>query len=244
MTTPQRLPIVDLLRGSAIVMMFVYHFSFDLNHYGLARFDFYHDPFWLNFRTLIVGLFLGLVGVSLHLATRNGIRWPRFFRRLGLIAGYAALVTLASWWMYPESFIFFGILHFIAVASVLGLAFLRFHHLNLVLGLALIAAGATVGHPFFDQPALQWFGLMTRKPVTQDYVPLVPWFGVVLVGLWLGRTLLGDRPWPPLLKVRARGPAARLLAWGGRHSLHIYILHQPVFFALLGAWVWLFPPAP
>lgn len=224
---------VDLLRGIAILLMFVYHFVFDLVYFKVLHINLNHEPFWLGFRGLIVSLFLGLVGVSLYLATARGLRVQSYMRRLALLVAYAGLVSAASYLLFPRSMIFFGVLHFIAVASVLGLLFTRFYWANLVLGAGAILLGFTVQHPVFDQPVLQWLGLMTRKPVTQDYVPLIPWFGVVLLGLFVGKTLYGGGRPHVLARWASQHPAARLLAFGGRHSLHIYMLHQPVFMGVL-----------
>lgn len=224
---------VDLLRGIAILLMFVYHFVFDLVYFKVLHIDLNHEPFWLGFRGVIVSLFLGLVGVSLYLATARGLRVRSYVQRLALLVAYAGLVSAASYMLFPRSVIFFGVLHFIAVASVLGLLFVRFYWTNLILGGGVILLGFTVQHPVFDQPVLQWFGLMTHKPVTQDYVPLLPWFGVVLLGLFLGKTMYGGERLPILARGAGRHPMTKLLAFGGRHSLHIYMLHQPVFMGML-----------
>ncbi len=228
----QRYVLVDALRGLAVALMIVYHFTFDLDYFGQVEIDFYNDPFWLAFRALIVTLFLGLVGVSLHLATWRGLEWRRYLRRLGVVAACAGLVSLGSYLVFPDSMIYFGILHFIVVASILGLPMARFHRLNLVLGLVLLAAGLSLQHPLFDHPGLHWVGLMTHKPVTEDYVPLLPWFGVVLLGIYLGRSLYRE-PLPALARWRSDHPVVRVLALGGRHSLFIYMVHQPLFFGVL-----------
>lgn len=227
-----------MLRGLAIVLMFVFHFSYDLNYFGAVSIQFLEDPFWLNFRRLIVSQFLLLVGISLHLATRKGIRWHSWSRRMTLLLVYAGLVSLGSWMMFPETFIYFGILHFIALASVLGLLFTRFYWLNLLLGIFIILLDINYSNELFNAPYLQWFGLMTHLPATEDYVPLLPWFGVVLIGMFLGKTLFDDKPmaW---LSWNNRHPVARGLAFGGRHSIHIYMLHQPVFIGLLSLWFWM-----
>ncbi len=225
--------LVDVLRGAAIVMMFMYHFTFDLSYYGAVSADFNHDPFWLGFRAIIVSLFLGVMGVSLHLATARGVNPRSFGRRLLLVAGCAGLVSAGSYAMFPNSMIFFGILHFIAVASVLGLLFRRLFWLNLIVGGGLIATGLQFQHPWFDLPAWQWLGLMTHKPVTEDYVPLLPWFGVVLIGMFLGKLIYQRENVPSIARWTGRHPVARLLAFGGRHSLPVYMLHQPVFLGLL-----------
>ncbi len=230
-TTP-RYPLVDMLRGVAIVLMIAYHFSFDLNYYQVLHIDFNHTPFWLDARAFIVSLFLGLVGVSLHLATAHGLNIRRYLRRLLLLLACAGLVSLASYQLFPRSFIYFGILHFIAVASVLGLPFTRLHWSNLLLGCAVIAAGLLYHATAFDSRLLGSLGFMTYKPLTEDYVPLAPWFGVVLIGIFIGRSVFARTPTPTWARWHSGHPLARLLAFGGRHSLLIYMLHQPL---LLGA---------
>lgn len=243
--SPTRYPIVDAVRGIAIGLMFAYHFMFDLRYYHVVSIDFNNDPVWLGLRTLIVTLFLGVMGVSLHLSTARGLNHPKFVKRLLQVAGGAVLVSIASYIMFPKSMIFFGILHFIAVASVVGLLFYRGFWLNLGLGVALIIVGLTLHHPWFDQPGWQWIGLMTHKPVTEDYVPMLPWFGVVLLGLFVGKWIFPASPhkgkWVKLAAPLSVALAqwqdktlfARLLVFGGRYSLPIYLLHQPVFFGIL-----------
>jgi uncharacterized membrane protein len=223
----------DATRGVAILLMFIYHFSFDLNFFGALRIDFNHSPFWLGFRALIVSAFAALVGVGLVLAEVNGFKPRPYFRRLGLIGACALLASAGSYLMFPASFIFFGILHFIFLASVLGRAFVKLTWTNLALGAALIIIGNTVQHPFFDQRPLQWFGLMTFKPITEDYVPLLPWFGPVLIGIFIARLALERNEWPRIAAYQPRHPLARALIFGGRHSLIIYMLHQPIFIATL-----------
>ncbi len=229
----QRYPIIDVLRGLAILMMFSYHFSFDLNYFGFLQLDFYHNPFWLNYRTLIVSLFLGLVGVSLSLATRYGFKPRAYFRRLGLLIVFAILVSIVTYIQFSDRMIFFGILHFIALASVLGLAFVRFYWLNLVLGAGLVVLGTQFQNAVFNQPWLQWIGLMTHKPFTEDYVPLLPWFGVVLLGIFIGKLVFQKQPQAWLQNWQSTHPFMRTLSFGGKHSLIIYMLHQPVFMGLL-----------
>jgi len=211
-----------------------FHFSWDLWHFGYADFDFYRDPFWLNLRTLIVSLFLLLVGVSLVLASRGGMNWPRYFRRLGLLVLFAVAITVVSYFNNPQRVIVFGILHFIAFASVAALPFLRFHWLTLVAGIALIVLDMQFSHPLFNQPWLHWIGLMTHKPFTEDYVPVIPWFGVVLIGIFIGQGLFRWKALQVLGRLRSEHALARFLALAGRHGLAIYVTHQPLLFGLFG----------
>lgn len=231
--TTSRYQIIDVLRGIAILMMFSFHFSFDLNYYGFIQQDFYHSLFWTHYRIVIVSTFLALVGISLFLATRHGFKATAYFRRLGLLVLFAALVSLASYVQFPNSMIFFGILHFIAVASVLGLAFTRFYWLNLCIGIGLIIIGNQVQLSFFNHSLWQWFGLMTQKPITEDYVPLLPWFGVVLIGLFLGKFIYQQNHLPRLQSWKSEHPIFKTLGFAGKHSLIIYMIHQPIFMGLL-----------
>ncbi len=237
-----RIQIVDLARGLAIVLMVAFHFCWDLAHFGLADFDFYRDPFWLNARSLIVSLFLLLVGISLVLAHGDGIRWPAFGRRLLQIGAGAALVTLATAFSNPDRLIVFGILHFIAVASLLALPFLFRPTLALAVGIGVLLLDRFWSHPFFDQPWIHWIGLMTHKPATDDYVPVIPWLGVVLVGIGIGHWLRSPAA-DPLRRLYTGAGPARLLAAAGRHGLVIYLLHQPLLYGGLALLVGLFRSA-
>jgi uncharacterized membrane protein len=228
----RRIRAIDGLRGLAICMMLVYHFSFDLNWFGVIRADFNNEPFWLGFRDLIVTSFMLLVGVSLSLAARAGISPVRFWRRIGLIAGCAVLVTVGSYATFPNTFITFGMLHCIAVASILARPLARHPRAAFVVGIALVAIGVTVQLPLFDAPWLNWIGLMTHKPATEDYVPLLPWLGVVLTGIALGAWFVA-RPSSAGVAGVARDHTPAWLAWLGRHSLLVYMLHQPVLIGLL-----------
>ncbi len=232
-TSTSRHQIVDVLRGCAILLMFVYHFTYDLNYYGAVRINFNYDPFWLGFRTLIVSMFLGIMGFSLYSSKIRGFKKDRYFRRLGLLVLYAGIISLVTYLLFSEEMVFFGVLHFIAVATVIGLIFLRFYYLNLVIGAILILLGTNFGDTLFDKEALQWFGLMTFKPITIDYVPVLPWFGVVLIGQFAAQFGVSRRAFSNVLSWSSPHPIFRVLSFGGRHSLHIYMLHQPVFMGFL-----------
>ncbi len=227
-----RLPAIDAARGVAIVAMVVYHFAWDLGFFGFIGADVGGDLGWRIFARSIAGSFLALVGVSLVLATRNGLRRGRFLRRLAVIAASAAAITVATRIVFPDTYIFFGILHAIAVSSVLGLAFVRAPIL-LVGAAALFCflAPRLLAGPAFDHPALLWLGLASYHPRSNDFVPIFPWFGAVLCGIAAARLA-------PLLPLHglahwSDGFARRLLVWAGRHSLGIYLIHQPVLFGLV-----------
>lgn len=227
--TTARVRPVDALRGIALLMMFAYHFAFDLRYYGAIAADFEHHPFWLGFRALIVTSFMTLVGISIVLADVPGASIHKFLRRVGLIALGAAAATLASWLLFPESFIYFGILHCIALTSLIAWPMRRAPGLALAIGVAVAVAGLTFTSPFFDAKQWSWIGFMTHKPFTEDYVPLAPWAGVTFIGVALGHALARGRF--RAIAFLERAPA--WLQWMGRHSLVIYLVHQPIFMGVL-----------
>lgn len=226
----QRFALVDAARGLAVALMLFFHFSFDLNEFGFIQIDQMHDPFWLALRGFIINLFIGVAGVSLVLASRNGINRKKFLRRESILLGCAVLVSIGSFVVFPRSWIFFGILHFMAVASVLAIPFVRLGSLNLILGVLLLVMTQTLAHPVFNAPTLQWLGLMTHNPTTKDYVPLLPWFGVMLIGVFIG----GQMQRYTLFQYPLQNAVwAQPLLWLGQHSLVVYMLHQPVLFGIL-----------
>jgi uncharacterized membrane protein len=100
------------------------------------------------------------------------------------------------------------------------------------IGALAIVAPLVYEHPFFDTRWTNWIGLVTRKPVTEDYVPLLPWLGVMLWGMAAGQWLLARR------RGALAGPLPaplRPLAALGRWPLTFYMLHQPVLMGVL--WV-------
>lgn len=218
--------------------MTVYHFCFDLNHAGWLRQNFYTDPFWTWQRTAIVSLFLFCAGLGQAAAVAQRQSWPRFWKRWAQIAGCALLVTAGSWWMFPKSFIYFGVLHGIAVMLVvvrLSAGWGRWLWVAGALAIAIkpLAAWAHLQWPqldFLNLPAWNWLGLISRKPITEDYVPVFPWLGVMWWGVAAGQWMLAHRR--AVLQRPLLGPAAPL-AWMGRWSLSWYMLHQPILIGLV-----------
>lgn len=242
-TPPTRIDALDLVRGLALVAMASYHFTWDLEFFGYVESGLTAVGGWKIYARCIAASFLFLAGVSLCLAHGTGIRWPGFWRRFAMVAGAAAAISVATYFAVPEAFIFFGILHQIALASLLGLAFLRLPALlNLVIAAGIVAAPFYLRSEVFDHPALWWVGLSQTSPRSNDYVPLFPWFGAVLAGIAAAQLARSAGILARLAPVRF-GAWSRLPISGGRHSLAVYLLHQPL---LIGG-IWLFSqvfPAP
>ncbi len=233
-TRTGRLPGIDIARGIALVGMFVYHLTWDLSHFGFVDADLPLAPGWKAFAHGIAASFLALVGVSLVLAHR-GAADRAFWLRLVRIGAAAAAISLATYFVLPDAFIFFGILHCIVVSSLLALPLLAAPPaIMILLAIAVLVAPILLSGltgQLFDHPAWLWLGLAKSVPASVDYQPILPWFGMVLVGLCLGRLIIAGPP--ALLRLVPQNPLVRLLQLGGRHSLIVYLVHQPIFYGLL-----------
>ena len=228
-----RVAAVDLARTAALGGMIVYHAAYDLAMLG-------HIPFrdlgggWRTLAVVVAGSFLFLAGVSLHLAHPGRIRWRAFGRRFRSIGTAALLVSLVTWIALPTGFVFYGILHSIAVASLAAaLAYRLPWPALLALAAGIWALPRAMRIEAFDAPWLWWTGLSPVVPRTVDFEPFFPWAAPLLAGLALARAVRLERlaaPVPPMLS---------RLGWPGRHSLAIYLAHQPVLLAGLYALGWL-----
>lgn len=230
---PPRYAVIDVARGVALAAMVVFHSAFDLSTLHLAQIDI-ESVGWRSFAKLIASSFLFLSGISLVMAHGARFRAPSYFRRLAVLVGAAALVTLGTWYALPEQFIFFGILHSIVVASLVGLVFLRTPAVvTLVIALGVYAISKLFTSPAFDAPALVWLGLGTITPATADFEPVFPWLSPFLLGMaaaQFGFARFARRAianWQPQFSI------GRVLAFAGRYSLWIYLAHQPIIFGTL-----------
>lgn len=231
-----RIDAIDLARGFALVAMAIYHFTWDLEFFGYAEPGLSQQGGWRLFARGIASSFLFLVGISLVLAHGHGVRWRGFGKRLAQIVAAAALITVATWFATPDRFIFFGILHQIALASVLCLAMVAAPFwLTLAVAAAVIALPQMFRAELFAAPVLWWTGLAPKNPLSNDYVPVFPWTGAVLAGIAAGKLMRDNGVFERLATFRA-GRWAAPIRFSGRHSLAFYLLHQPV---LIGG-LWLF----
>lgn len=241
-----RIDLVDVLRGIAIAAMVVYHFSWDLSFYRFVGWPVDTGTGWRWFAHLIAGSFIVLVGVSLVLAHRNGIRWRGFLQRLALVVVAAAAVSLGSYLLFPEAWIYFGILHCIAAASLLAVLTVRAPLIvPIVLAVVFFALPHVARADVFNAAGLAWVGLGTLPPPqANDYVPIFPWAGCAYAGVVLARVALMLRSRAAWSQWRARDGASRAVAWSGRQSLWIYLAHQPILLGILGLIAFAVPPQP
>lgn len=230
-----RLVALDLARTVALIGMAAFHFNYDLVMFGHLPPATVNQGFWWVEARLVAGSFLFLAGVSLILAHGQGVVWPKALRRLAMISGAAALITVGTFVAMPDRFIFFGILHSIAFASLVGFALVRAGALVLIGAAAGVLALAQWGQSeVFASPWLIWTGLSTLPPRTADFVPPFPWLAPFLLGMAAAR--IADRLGALRRSPRPPGPVLGALAWPGRHSLAIYLIHQPILIGLVWAY--------
>jgi uncharacterized membrane protein len=238
MRASSRFDRLDALRGVAIVWMTLYHFCFDLNHFGWITQNFYHDPFWTWQRSFIVSLFLLCAGAGQAVALHQGQTWGRFGKRWAQVALCALLVSAGSYLMYPKTFIYFGVLHGIAAMLIIVRLTAHWGAWLWPLGLLAIASkfmaiyviSATPSLQFLNEKGFNVLGWISKLPVTEDYVPIFPWLGLMWWGVAAMQWLLKHRS--ETLTGRL-APSLRWLAWLGTWSLTWYMLHQPVMIGIM-----------
>ncbi len=214
--------------------MILFHFVRDLEMFALIPAGTTLDGFWALFARGIAGSFLFLAGVSLVLAHGDGLRPGAWARRLFVLGAAALTISAATYIGMPERWIYFGILHAIAAASVIGVAFLRSPAM-----LTLFAAiGVWTLFLFFERSldlpsALAFTGLGSTVPPSLDFIPLFPWLAPFLLGM-----ALAQARHPSAFEPRWTKPPSALLTWPGQHSLLVYLVHQPLLIAAIAAFVW------
>ena len=232
--TRGRIEIIDIARAVALFAMAIYHFTWDLEHFSYVEHGLTGSGGWRIFARTIASSFLFLVGVSLVLAHGRQIRWRSFLKRLSQVAAGALAVTIVTLFATPNSFVYFGILQQIVVASLLGLLFLRLPWwLTAVAAVLAVALPHFVASPLLDPKWLNWIGLFRTPPVSNDFVPIFPFFGAVLAGIAVSRFSLDHRVFDRLRMLNDRLRALNPLGALGRHSLLFYLLHQPILYGLV-----------
>lgn len=230
---------LDLLRGLAILMMILFHFLYDLDYFDAYDIN-VHSGFWLYFARATATIFLLLVGISLTLSfaratqlQRTGKPLYRKYLKRGLkIFSWGVIITVTTWVSVRGGFVVFGILHLIGLSIILAYPVLKLRYGNLVLGVGFIALGLYLKQVTVEFAWLLWLGLRSEHFNTLDYFPLLPWFGVVLIGLFLGNSLYSNYRRNFKLQDRSQYRVIQVLSLMGRHSLVIYLVHQPLLIAV------------
>ncbi len=219
---------LDIFRGLALLMMMMYHFTYDLNYFRFINVDMNHSTGFLLFRYTIMSIFLLSVGMSLMLVHKKAIRWASMRKRILQLGLASLIVSVVSYFIFPSSWIYFGILHFILFASIILLPLRHFPKITLISALLILVASAT---KLLDMHSL--FSLL-QMPLhlphhTEDLVPFIPWIAVVLLGMSLVQHNLHTKIFSAKI-FTIHSPLHRVLKMMGQNSLLIYLSHQVVFF--------------
>jgi uncharacterized membrane protein len=231
---------LDVLRAAAVFMMILYHILYDLEYFGDHEFGLSTLP-WVIYARFGASIFIVLVGISLTLSfsrkeakgkPEKDIQLKQVKRGI-MIFFLGLIITFTTWFLLDEFVIVFGILHLIGISILLALPLVRFRSLNIVLGIAIIIIGAILIEPNFEFPWLVWLGFRPMEYHYVDYFPLLPWFGVVLIGIVAGHWLYPKYERIFNLPDLSENIMIKNLAFIGRHSLLIYLTHQPVIIIIL-----------
>ncbi len=234
----QRFWEIDMFRGVAIVMMVIFHLLWDLWAFRIMPDLVLYAGFWKYFQRTTAITFLLLVGISLTVsyqrdrAKARGVKppWRKFLWRGLRIFGIGMIFTLYGW-ATGFGYVDIGILHLIGLAIILAYPLLDYRWPNLILWAIFVIIGGIMLRTPLDHNWLVYLGLHRPDYRPLDYFPLFPWLGVVLLGIFFGNSVYGrdgrifDLPdWSNFLPIR-------LLRFLGRHSLVIYVIHQPLLLA-------------
>jgi uncharacterized membrane protein len=209
---------LDGLRGLAVVWMVIFHVAYDMRIFGFNDLSF-DSGFWFAFPRIIAFTFLFCVGGSLNFTHYPKVDWNNLKARSLKIGGAALIISVATSFLFPDNWVFFGTLHCIFVGSILGALFVNHRKLALAVLIAILTSQYALSYD------IKWVSSIIQKP-SMDFIPIYPWFWAILLGMLLG---------PYLSKIRQLRtfPVPRILKSLGKHSLKIYLLHQPLIFGVL-----------
>lgn len=213
---------LDALRGLAVLWMIIFHASYDLGMFRLVNWDF-SQGFWYAFPRVIAFTFLFCVGISLNYVHRPKINWKSLQKRTIKIGGAALLVSLGTYLVFPSQWIFFGTLHCIFVGSILGAFVVNHRRLALTLMVTILILQYGLRYD------IKWVSSILQKP-SLDFIPIYPWFWVILLGILLG-------PHLSTISALQKMKSHKFLNFLGQHSLKIYLIHQPFIFGMI--WLYL-----
>lgn len=240
-TKTSRLWEIDTLRGLAIVQMIFYHFIWDLHFFGLYQGNLFSGP-WQWFARTIATQFLFLVGVSLTLSYNREVQkgetnlFFSYFVRGAKIFGWGLVITVGTYFFIGRGFVIFGILHLIGFSIMISYPFLLINRwLTLLIGVMMIGVGIAIDSVVVDYPWLIWLGLKQQGVPMVDYYPVLPYGGIALIGIFAGYTVYRNRQRQFPLPDWSANRLVTGLRFLGRHSLLIYLIHQPILIAIFFA---------
>lgn len=226
---PDRIQAIDFIKGIDIVLMVLYNYSITLDYFNVIRI-----PSDYLYRYLlpvsIASIFIFMSGVTAYISyekNKSNLTRKYFLRGIKLLL-FALLITIFTYIFVPQRTIYFGILHFFAFTSFLIPFFIKYNKLNLVAGLSIILSGVYFQQRTFNFSYLFWLGIIPENLSTFDYFPLIPFLGVILVGIYYGRYVVEKTS-----NIKSGNRFSNVFTFLGKHSLTVYLIHQPVLILLL-----------
>lgn len=241
----KRIVCIDTFRGLALIYMIFFHFIYDMaflieSEWGMAAFRANE-----NIVVFDTASFILLAGVSSSFSRSNS-------KRGGKLLAIGILFTLATAFVFPGEAIYFGILQLLGICMVLYGAFedklRKLPALPMIIGCAVVFAltyHIQLGY-IGIKGLFEWqlpseltvnnllypYGILHRGYASVDYEPLLPWFFLYFAGTYIGGLIVKYRDRLPSFCYADPLPP---VSWMGRHSLIIYILHQPIILAVVYA---------
>jgi uncharacterized membrane protein len=222
-----RLHSVDFARGIACLSMPIFHSVYNLYQFGFIDTALTKTLFWVIYQKMGLGTFVLVSGMAFTLSTQSGIRWNRLLRRVLKLGSIALAISVATYFAEPTKFVRFGVIHFFTSVILIAMVIRPMKQWLIIPGLIIVAVAVYVGRGGIDpNPLLYITGLMSQRPSSIDYIPLIPWLGVFMIGMGIANwfTLPKDPVEPSSFM--------RPVIWLGKHSLPFYILHQIVLYAV------------
>ncbi|MFC1655420.1 heparan-alpha-glucosaminide N-acetyltransferase [Patescibacteria group bacterium] len=229
---------IDFLRGIAIVSMVIFHAAFDLNYFDVLEIGI-HGGFWSIFGKSVFVLFFVLVGISLSLSysrakiTNKTNLFSKYLKRGLKVFFWGLIITLVTWIFMRQGFVLFGVLHFIGLSIILAYPLMKFSYANLFLGLVVIVGGLLLSAYSFSSPWLIWLGFKPEGFYSIDYFPILPYFGIILIGIFIGKKLYTNYERKFSMKNLASHHLIKSFSFLGKNSLLIYLIHQPILILML-----------
>src|SRR3989344_1570882 len=221
---------IDFFRGLAVFLMIIYHFIFDLNYFNFISINMY-SGFLGILQKFIAITFISLVGISLSLSSKAKSKKQNFKRGL-LIFSLGLILTLLSYIFVKESVIYFGILHLIGISIIISIPFLKYFKLNLFLGILVLIFNRFISSISVNYKWLIPIGIRYPNFKTLDYFPLIPWFALVLFGIFIGKILYDENRKFKFIN-EPKIFIINIFKFLSKNSLTIYLLHQPIMIAIL-----------
>ena len=217
---------LDFFRGICIVGVVIVHIVFDLQYFMDMELD---TPLLFDiiqkYGSLLFILISGICVTLGHRSIKRGL----------IVFACGMLITVVTYFITRSDtdMVWFGILHLLGICMLMYPLLKNIPNSVLIL-IALITIVLGYWFQTFSVPVKWLFPLGLVSPTfgSGDYFPIFPNLGYFIIGILLGRTVYREKK-SILPKVRASNPVIRAFSFLGRHSLWIYLGHQPLVYGII-----------